>query len=85
MPERGNNPDNGGRVDAEMGGYHFFYYFTVKLHLLCVCVCVCVCACVSVRVRVGVGWGEAEVKFALLHFDSSVFSVNHARLSSMSL
>ena len=70
--------------------------FFITLQLNCiysVCVCVCVCvfvcvcvyACVSVRVRVGVGWGEAEVKFALLHFDSSVFSVNHARLSSMSL
>ena len=64
------------------------FFITLQLNCIysvCVCVCVCVCACVSVRVRVGVGWGEAEVKFALLHFDSSVFSVNHARLSSMSL
>ena len=37
--ERGDNPENwGGGADIEMGGCHFFYYFTVQLHLLCVCV-----------------------------------------------
>ena len=41
MLERGDNPENGGVVDVEMGGCYFFitlHYF--QLHLLCVCVCV---------------------------------------------
>ena len=44
MLERGDNPENGGVVDVEMGGCYFFitlHYF--QLHLLSVCVCVCVC------------------------------------------
>ena len=37
--KRRDNPEKveKGGVDIKMGGCHFFYYFTVQLHLLCVC------------------------------------------------
>ena len=27
----------GGKVDVDMGGFHFFYYYAIQLHLLHVC------------------------------------------------
>ena len=63
MLERGDNPENGGVVDVEMGGCYFFitlHYF--QLHLLCVCVCG----------GGGLGVGGA-LNFPLLYFSASVF------------
>ena len=59
MLERGDNPENGGVVDVEMGGCYFFitlHYF--QLHLLCVCVCVG-------GGGIGGGWGA---KFSFIIF-----------------
>ena len=67
MLERGDNPENGGVVDVEMGGCYFFitlHYF--QLHLLSVCVCVCWGG------GGGLGVGGA-LNFPLLHFSASVF------------
>ena len=64
MLERGDNPENGGVVDVEMGGCYFFitlHYF--QLHLLCVCVC---------GGGGGLGVGGA-LNFPLLYFSASVF------------
>ena len=64
MLERGDNPENGGVVDVEMGGCYFFitlHYF--RLHLLSVCVCVCVCVCWGGGI--GGGWGA---KFSFITF-----------------
>ena len=60
MLERGDNPENGGVVDVEMGGCYFFitlHYF--QLHLLCVCVCVWGGG------GIGGGWGA---KFSFIIF-----------------
>ena len=61
MLERGDNPENGGVVDVEMGGCYFFitlHYF--QLHLLCVCVCVW-----GGGGGIGGGWGA---KFSFIIF-----------------
>ena len=63
MLERGDNPENGGVVDVEMGGCYFFitlHYF--QLHLLSVCVCVCGCVLGG---GIGGGWGA---KFSFITF-----------------
>ena len=68
MLERGDNPEKKvemGEIDVEMGVATFLSLYNSIRFTVCVSVCVG-------GGGVGVG-GEGRVKFALLHFDSSVF------------
>ena len=81
------------------GGSHFFYYFTVQLYLLSLYLSLSLSLSVSLSLSASLSASlslslsfslslclcRGGIKFALLHFDSSLFWVNHARFSSKSL